>query len=254
MGHMKNKPFIFTLLSILCFIEPAIKVLYFKAITNFDFLVIFANLKARNTFMEVFDFWLVFPLAGMFIFKLRRWTYFAFMSVLGYVIYNIATYEKYTWPYNSDTPFMYNYVVAGLSLVVFTYFLFPQARKPFFDRRVRWWEPKTRYNVSFACKLHSRTLTFNSQILNISETGAFLQDSPYMKVGDQLGMEFNFLGQLITLPVEIVHRSASNGHAGFGVKFNFRTFSQSIRVMRVIRVIRNSHAIFNNSKDLKIVA
>lgn len=247
---MKNKPFIFTVLSILCLIEPVIKVLYFKAITQFDFFVILANLQARNSFMEVFDFWLVFPIAGLLIVKLRKWTYFAFMSVLAYVVYGILTYEKYTWPYNSDKPFMYNYVVAFAAMAVFVYFLFPQARQPFFDRRVRWWEPKTRYNVQFACKLHSQSLTFTSQILNISETGAFLQDSSYLKMGDRLQMEFHFLGQLIEVPIEVVHKAGS----GYGVKFVFQNFSQSLKMVRVIKVIRNSHAVFNNSKDLKIVA
>lgn len=252
---MKNKPFIFSLLSFLCLIEPAIKVLYFKAITHFDFIVILANLQARNSFLEVFDFWLAFPIAGLFILKLRKWTYFGFMSVLAYVIYKIATYEEYTWPYNSDSPFMYNYVVALMSLAVFVYFLFPKAREPFFDRRIRWWEPKTRYNVQFACKLHSNTLTFNSQILNISETGAFLQESSYLKVGDRLQLEFHFLGQVIEVPVEVVHhRSNTPGANGFGIRFIFRSLPQKFRMAKVIRVVRNSHAVFNNPKDLKIVA
>lgn len=251
---MKNKPLIFSLLSFLCLIEPAIKVFYFKAITQFDLMVILANLQTRNSFMEVFDFWLAFPIAGLLILKLRKWTYFAFMSMLGYVLYSIATYEQYTWPYNSDSPFMYNYVVAALSLAVFVYFLFPQARQPFFDRRIRWWEPKTRFNVQFSCKLHSRNLTFTTQILNISETGAFLRDSEYLKSGDHLNMEFNFLGQTIVVPVEVIHQSHSHGQSGFGVNFTFSSFSQSMKIVKVIKVIKNSHAVFNNSKDLKIVA
>lgn len=252
---MKNKPLIFSLLSILCLIEPVIKVLYFKAITHFDFLVILSNLKARDSFVEVFDFWLAFPIAGLLLLKLRKWSYFGFMSVLGYVIYKIATYEEYTWPYNSDSPFLYNYVVAFMSLGVFVYFLLPKAREPFFDRKLRWWEPKTRYNVQFSCKLHTSTLTFTSQILNISETGAFLQECSYLKVGDRLDMEFQFLGQTIEVPVEIIHhRSTAPGPQGFGIKFHFQSLPQKLKLIKVIRVVKNSHAVFHNSKDLKIVA
>ncbi len=251
---MKNKPLIFTVLSILCLIEPAIKVLYFKAITHFDFMVIFANLQARNSFMEVVDFWLIFPIAGMLILKLRKWTYFAFMGVLAYINYNIFTYEKYTWPYNSDSPFMYNYVVAILSVAVFAYFLSPKVREPFFDRRVRWWEPKTRYNVRIHCKLHSNNFAFPTEIINISQTGAFLLDSKYMKAGDQLQMEFNFLGQTIILPVEIIHKHTVQNQTGYGVKFNFNTLAQSMRMAKVINVIKKSHGMFKEEKIKDLAA
>lgn len=250
----KTKPFIFTFLSALCFIEPVMKILYFKAITHFDFLVILTNLQARNSFFEVFDFWLAFPIAGFLILKLRRWTYFGFMSILSYVLYKIATYEEYTWPYNSDSPFMYNYVVAGLALGVFVYFLFPKAREPFFDRRMRWWEIKERYNVQFSCQVHTKNLSFASQILNISESGAFLKENSYLRVGDELDIDFTFMGETLRLPLVVVHRSESEGRRGFGVSFRFSTIGQRLRMAKVVRVIRNSHAVFNNSKDLKIVA
>jgi PilZ domain len=241
---MKNKPFIFTVLSALCFIEPLIKVLYFKATTQFDFLVIFANLKARNTFMEVVDFWLIFPIAGLLILKLRKWTYFSFLAVLSYINYNIFTYEKYTWPYNSDSPFIYNYFVALMSLAVFVYFLFPGVREPFFDRRVRWWEPKKRYNVQITCKLQSSNLTFPSRIINISQSGAFVLDSKYLKVGDQLQMEFAFIGRTISVPVEVVNRHSIQNQIGFGLKFHFKTLKQSVSMMKVIKVLKKTQSEF----------
>jgi hypothetical protein len=244
---MKNKPLIFTVLSILCLIEPLIKILYFKAITHFDFVVILANLKARDSFIEVVDFWLVFPIAGLLITRLRKWTYFAFMGVLAYINYNIFTYEKYTWPYNSETPFMYNYVIALMTVAIFLYFLSAKVREPFFNRRLRWWEPKTRYCVQIICKLQSSNLTFPSQILNISQTGAFVEESKYMKVGDELNIEFNFLGQEISLPVEVIHKSLNNGVSGFGLKFKFSSFRQSVMMMRVINVMKKSQTEFKES-------
>ena len=250
---MKNKPLIFSILSVLCLIEPVIKVLYFKAITHFDFVVILSNLQERNTFREVVDFWLIFPIAGLLITRLRKWTYFSFMGVLAYINYNIFTYEKYTWPYNSDTPFMYNYVVALMSVAVFAYFLSPSVREPFFERRVRWWEPKARYNVQFPCKLQSSHLTFPTQIMNISQSGAFVQESKYMKIGDHLTMEFNFLGQTITVPVEVVHKHSSHNLVGFGLKFTFKSFRQSLAMTKVINVLKKSQSEFQDEK-IKLAA
>jgi hypothetical protein len=245
---MKNKPFIFTLLSVLCVIEPLIKVLYFKAATHFDFAIIFANLKARNTFFEVFDFWLVFPIAGLLIMKLRKWTYFAFLSLLSYIMYNITTYERYTWPYNSETPFFYNYFVVAMSASVFLYFLLPKTREPFFDRRVRWWESQQRHTVHINCKVHGPHLTFPGQILNISQTGAFLGESPYLKTGERLVLEFNFLGQVIEIPVEVIHHTNVKGQFGYGVQFKYRNFTQSLRMAKVMNVLKKSSALFNEAE------
>lgn len=230
---MKNKPLIFSVLSVLCLIEPMIKLFYFKYTTNFDFMVIIANVMARNTFREVMDFWLVFPIAGLLIMKLRKFTYFSFMGVLLYIIHNIVTYEKYTWPYNSDEPFIYNKIVALVAMGVFVYFLSPKARQPFFDRRVRWWEPKVRYTVNMNCKLDNGHLVFPSSIMNLSHSGAFIAHSPYLKVGDKLEIEFNFLSNTITLPLEVMNEHEILGHKGFGVKFNL-TYGQSLMMSRVM--------------------
>lgn len=240
-GAMKNKPLVFTIISLLCLIEPMIKILYFKAITHFDFVVIMTNLMTRDSFRDVFDFWLVYPLAGLLLIRLRKWTYFAFMSLLVYIVYNIMTYEKYTWPYNSDSPFMYHYAVVSMSVMVFMAFLLPGVREPFFDRRVRWWEPKTRYDVGINCSLKNESVIFNSEIINISMSGAFLKDSSYFKVGDKLELEFNFMGKEVSLPIIVIHKHNIHGRNGYGVKFNFKSFRQNVLMARIINIIKQSN-------------
>jgi len=237
---MKYKPLIFSIISILCMIEPLIKILYFKAITHFDFMVIMTNLITRNSFKDVFDFWLVYPLAGLLLFKLRKWTYFAFMSLLIYIVHSIMTYEKYTWPYNSDSPFMYHYVVVIMTMMVFMAFLLPGVWEPFFDRKVRWWEPKVRYAVGINCSLKNDMVIFPSEIINISLTGAFLKDSSYFKVGDKLDLEFNFLGKDVLLPVMVIHKHSIHGRHGYGVQFNFKSFKQNVMVAKIINILKQS--------------
>lgn len=202
--------------------------------------------------MEVVDFWLVFPVAGLLIMKLRKWSYFAFMSVLAYINWNIFTYEKYTWPYNSDTPFMYNYVVAIACLAIFAYFLSPKAREPFFEKRARLWEVKTRYNVHINCKLQSSNLTFPSTILNISQSGVFVEDSKYINIGDTLQIEFNFLGQIVSVPVQVMNKHKSGTVLGYGLQFKFSTFRQSVMMGKIIKVLKKSQTEFKD--ELKIAA
>lgn len=238
---MKQKPLLFTILMILCLIEPLIKIFYFKALTHFELPVIMANLMARTSIKEIFDFWLVFPLAGLALVKIRNWSYFVFLALLSYVIYSFVTYEAYTWPYNSATPFFYNQVVVVFSVLILVAFLIPQVRRPFFDKRVRWWEPKTRYIVNINCRVQGKNVVFPSEILDISKTGAFLRESSYFNIGDELAIEFKYLGMNFNLPVQVISQHVSRGQAGVGVRFLFISLRQNISVAKFIAALKASH-------------
>jgi hypothetical protein len=238
--RMRKKPFIFTLVSILCLIEPVFKILYFKATTGFDFSTILSNLLTRQSFFEVIDFWLIYPIAGIMILKLRKLNYYSFMGILVYIFYSIMTYEKYTWPYNSDTPFIYNYVVTLLSFGIFIYFLLPSTRRPFFDARVRWWEPMVRYNVQLPCFLSRGDLSFQGHILNISKSGVFIKDNSEVEVGDKIHLDLSAMGHNISLNIVVMNKHAMHGQLGFGAKFEFASLSERFRIRRLIAHIKDS--------------
>lgn len=237
---MRKKPLVFTLVSLLCVVEPLIKVLYFKVTTQFDFKVIIENLMARQSFFEVIDFWLIYPIAGLLILKLRKLNYYAFMSVLVYIFYSIATYEKYTWPYNSETPFFYNYILTALSFAVFLYFLLPSTRRPFFDSRVRWWEPMVRYNVFLPCTLSKSDLTFQANILNISKSGLFVEDHPEVQIGDELKVYLEAFGIKLDARIEVMNKHAINNRLGFGSRFKLDSIAQNFTVRSLISRIKRS--------------
>ena len=193
---MKEKPLIFKILLILFLIEPIIKIFYFKALTEFDYYVILSNLLSRTGLRDIFDFWLVFPIAGIALIKLRKWSYFIFISMMIYTIFSLMTYEKYTWPYNSETPFSYHYFIVGISIVSLILFLFPSIREPFFNKRLRWWETKTRFKTNIPCKIISSKGTFETKILNLSQSGAFLKDAYNFRSGEEA---YKYLGVAGTL-------------------------------------------------------
>ena len=227
------------------------KVLYFKAVTHFDFALILANLKAHEGFLEVVDFWLIFPVAGLLIMRLRKWTYFAFISVLVYNIFRMMTYEKYAWPYYSEQPFAYNYVVVGLSAAVIMYFLSPHVRKPFFDRRARWWETMKRHHVDLECKMRNEDSHFSSRILNVSKNGAFVEYSAFLPRGSIFMLRFELLGKAFDMPVEITSRHDYSGLNGYGVRFLFPSFKERFEMSRLIKSIKVSE---KPSQSLKLAA
>ncbi|MCE3014068.1 MAG: PilZ domain-containing protein [Proteobacteria bacterium] len=239
---MRKKPLVFTLVSLLCIVEPLIKILYFKVTTQFDFDVIIQNLLARESFLEVIDFWLIYPLAGLLILKLRKINYYAFMSVLVYIFYSIATYEKYTWPYNSDKPFVYNYVITALSFAVFLYFLLPSTRRPFFDSRVRWWEPMVRYNVYLPCTVSKSDLTFKANVLNISKSGLFIEDHDKVQIGDLLNIYLEAFGIKLNATIEVMNKHTLNNKIGFGARFRLDSIGQNLTVRSLISKIKRSQS------------
>jgi hypothetical protein len=89
--------------------------------------------------------------------------------------------------------------------------------------------------------LKGEKLIFASEILNISKSGAFLKDSAYFKEGEKLELEFTFMGNLIILPIEVIHKHTIRGRDGYGVKFNFLTFRQSLLVSKIIKMIKETH-------------
>lgn len=237
---MRNKPLIFQLISVLFFLEPAIKILYFKASTHFDFYTVMMNIFARNGFRDVFDFWFVFPVAGVLLLKLRKWTYFAFLGIMGYLIFSILTYERYTWPYNSDSPLFYHYFIIILAIFTSAYFLVPDVRAPFFDRKIRWWETKPRYRAVIPAKITGNKITFHSEIMNISQTGAFLQDSEHLSPGDVVSLTFESQGLLMEIPVKVVSRHVISSTPGVGVQFFPTSLGQKIQMFRLISRISNN--------------
>ncbi len=237
---MRNKPFIFQLLSVLFLLEPAIKILYFKASTHFDFVTVFENILSRTSFREVFDFWIVFPVAGLMLWKLRKWTYFAFLAVMSYLIFSILTYEKYTWPYNTDKPLLYHYFIIVVTLLTVAYFLIPKVREPFFNKNLRWWESKPRYRIAIPTKVTGNKITFQTEIINISQTGAFLKDNNLLAPGDVISLSFESEGLMMEVPVKVISRHVIASTPGYGVQFFPTSFSQKFQLVRLIGRIRTN--------------
>jgi hypothetical protein len=235
---MKHKPLIYKFLSLLFLIEPLIKILYFKAATKFEFQVIFENLGTRTSPRDLFDFWLIFPIGGLALIKIRKWSYFVFLFVLAYLVFSFFTYESYTWPYYSDSPLMYHYAVVFLSLVIFIIFLIPDVREPFFNKNIRWWDTKTRYTADIKCKLLGKGEAIDGQILNISQSGAFLEQSAPIAIGDKLTMDFEFEGIHMVLPFKVVSKHSVGKYQGFGVEFQLGSFLDKVKLVRFLNRLK----------------
>jgi hypothetical protein len=236
---MKHKPLIFILIALFHIVEPLIKITYFKLTTPFSFSTIVSNIAQISTAREIFEFWFLFPIAGLALIGVKRWSYPVFVGAQLYSIYSHLTYEQYTWPYVSQVPFISSLVLLFINALVIIYFALPDVRKPFFDRSVRWWETRTRYNMQLP-------LTFNftgkkdlidSHILNISQTGAFINYKGVAEIGSTVQVNLSYKDYNLSIEGEVRAQHTFMGERGIGVHFHFNNIWENLFVRRMVKEI-----------------
>ncbi|MBT3981485.1 MAG: PilZ domain-containing protein [Bacteriovoracaceae bacterium] len=238
---MRKRPFFFVFLTIVHLIEPLIKIFYFKALTHFSWDTIFQNLMSLDSPKLIFDFWFVFPLAGWALFGVKKWSYPLFLSLQFYSVLNHVFYQKYAWPYVSETPFLTNYLILFCNVSIIVYFLIPSVRKPFFDPKVRWWETDNRYSCTIPCTLTDTKTgqSISCHILNISTTGVFTSqvfDSTEEQGTVKIQIHHGDTELLLSGKTMNIHRYKNTN--GTGIKFDFTNIWEKIAVLNFVSKIK----------------
>jgi len=248
---MKKRPLLFVLLGILHLLEPIGKLLYFKWDTGLDWNIIIDNLAQMEGFKNIFDFWMLFPLGGIALLMVKAWTYPLFVGVQVYSVINHLLYEKYTWPYLSERPFLGAILLLSFNLLIIIYFSLPMVRRPFFDRRMRWWESRPRYGGEIPCLVELTGLhkSFTSKIFNISEGGAFVEKVPGLSLGETVKIKFSLHNFSFDLTGKIVNSHQINAIDGFGLQFFFTNTSERADIKKFIKELKKT---FKNSFSLEM--
>ncbi len=246
---MKKKPLLFITIATLHFIEPLIKILYFKATTPFSYTTILSNIFSISGPKELFEFWLLFPIGGLALMGVKKWSYPVFVGVQVYSIYSHLTYQSFNWPYVSQIPFLSSLALLVINILIIGYFLLPSVREPFFNKGMRWWETKTRFHCHIPClaTLFSQR-TAECEILNISETGAFLNVRDFVEIGSMIQLDFKYNEHIIKIDAHIASHHSFNHEKGLGVRFKFNNIWEHLAVRRMIKAIAKD--IKNESSDM----
>lgn len=245
---MKTKPIFFKIICCLFLIEPLVKLAYFKITTDFSLTLILSNSLARNSFIDIFSFWLAFPLAGLCLIKLRNWTYFIFLYLLIFNSYVILTYERYTWPYNSDAPFLYNYMLSVVAIIIMATFLLPVIREPFFNDKLRWWETRKRFKLQIPGSIFDDIESSDVWIENMSYTGVLLKTTSKLEIGEEVILSWKYEGFTLSMPVKIVRQHDSEG-VTFGGHFHDLSFQAKIELYRFILYLEKLNGTQNTNED-----
>ena len=236
---MKQKPLLFIIIAIAHLIEPLIKLLYFKFTTPFGFGKIINNVSQIQGPVEFFEFWLLFPIGGLALLGVKKWSYPIFVMVQ---IYNIAShllYKSYTWPYVSKTPFLSAIALLFINTLIIVYFALPDVRRPFFDKKLRWWESRTRYqlHMPISISLNNPDIYHNVEILNISQSGAFINYKGVIENGQILNLNISYKQFNIHLKGVKVSDHSFHGEKGVGIKFKFENIWENLYVRKLVKQV-----------------
>lgn len=233
---MRNRPIIFNIIFVLMIIEPLLKILSFKLTTGFDWVTVLDNISKLEGAKNFFEFWLLFPLGAIALIKIRKWSYALFIGVQLYSVITLLTYKSYNWPYLAKTPLLSTIIVLGLNIGLILYFLLPDTRRPFFDKKERWWEPKTRFKCYLIAVINfgKSSPIFNCTIHNISQTGMFISGPSELMRESIITIDFKLLDESFSFEGEIVSRHETDHVDGHGVKIKLRGIKDYLAIRKVI--------------------
>lgn len=247
---MYKKPLLFIILACAHLLEPLIKVIYFKATTSFSFGTVISNIAQIQTTREIFDFWFLFPIGGLALISVKKWSYPIFVSVQAYSIYAHLTYEKYTWPYISEVPFASSLALLFMNVLIIAYFALPDVRRIFFDKSMRWWETRKRYAIRIPVSFHLDGLrqTFNCHLLNISQTGAFINSNLDLEQDANIIMTISYKRLKIKVRCIVKSRHSFQDEQGLGIKFKFSNIWENLHIRKIVKEISNDVKEYEKKK------
>ena len=256
---MKNRPLILVILSLLHFCEPLLKIFYFKTKTHFDLMMILNNLTTYNieNIKGLFDFWFVFPIGGIALITVRKWSYPLFITVQIYSVLTHITYQKFAWPYFAETPFYSSFALLIMNTLLIIYVSLPEVRQLFFNKSMRWWETRIRHTLQLPITIwHNNPQKLEkASLMNISDTGAFLHYNKEVELGDIINLNISFLDQHVTVKGLVVRNQFQDGAKGFGVRFTHKTplSISKFKIRSLVRMVKiylkNKEKINNKIND-----
>jgi hypothetical protein len=231
---MNRKPLLLRIFSTLLILEPVIKIILLSVQTEFHPM----HIASRGLSLDaigLFNFWLLFPLAGVLLIKLNPYTFIAYFVVQIYSLIFHLSYESYTWPYLSELPHLSSVLLLSINIILTLYILLPKTRELFFNQNLRWWERGSRFSVDRPCFVFADGNELKGHLDNISHSGALISCSEKLPMETTVDLEFELLDEPFKLKAKIV-REVYNTQltTGHGVQFEFPNALSALKLKIIL--------------------
>jgi hypothetical protein len=163
-------------------------------------------------------------IVGVGIYSVHKWGWYFFLAhAVGVVINNFLIHQRYP-PYPLELMVVSNIVL--LSLV--GYFVWSNVRAPYFNPRLRWWEPKERVRAQYNAAIKGPFGEMTGETLDFSESGAFVKlNHDQIAIGSTVQLRLDFASQKVSSDAEVVWKADAQGDRPKGVGLKYINMSRA---------------------------
>jgi hypothetical protein len=239
---MPRKPWIVKLITVSLVLVPIVALcLVYYSVKKMGFQV---------TTALFIDLWILSAasvVAAFGIWRVRPWGFILFFIFALLVVSADVTHIIK----NPKTLNFWDFIDVTLVSLGIIFILQRQARAPYFNPKIRWWERPERHKIDLNATLIVADKTIESQLLDISESGCFI-DTPHMfSSGDAATLKLSYEQNTFQSPVRVIRTSTTP--KGVGLMFVETTDLNSKEIRKIIKGLKknlNSQGKNRNSPAL----
>ncbi|OFZ19024.1 MAG: hypothetical protein A2X94_12160 [Bdellovibrionales bacterium GWB1_55_8] len=235
---MRKRPIGIVILAIVHLVAPLFFIIYAATaigISPFGYAKILSELPLSSKV----EFYLLSPIAGLAIYRVRPWSYPIFLFAVG-----LTAFRYYQ--YHTAFPHLLSiWVLAGVFLadiLVVSYFFTPTILSAYFNARMRWWESKPRYVAKIECEVRDGQAVITGATEDISVGGCFLRTEGTLGSGEVIGLHFEHGAMSFDLKARVVYCGGER-RPGYGLHFIEVTFKVRRQLGQLIRKLKRSGAM-----------
>lgn len=249
MRMFKNTNKIILVLALFLICEPLLRLLSFKASTGMNWELLWDNIVENGnvSFYRFSEFWILTPLAGIFLLTVTRISFFAYALLTTHKFYSLVTYEAYEWPYFSETPHLGAILIISINILFVLILFWPLVKKYLLSYYLKdIWDARGRYECNYGASLfiNGQRESYRGYIKNISTGGVLF--NLYDGAGDKLRVNDQGLivievdqKEYISLEIRLVNTSISEHCDYFGMEFTNLDPRMSLVIMNIVMDLRS---------------
>ena len=229
------------------FIEPFSKLTFYSVFFSMNPLEIISIEITEGSPRHIFEYFFLFPIAGVAIFAVKKWSLSVFLGVEFWVFISNLPYLQELYTTQQYLLFSFFIIFAVLNVTVVSYLLIPAVHVAYLDPKIRWWEAKPRYTINAECSIDKNDNV--ATIRDISENGVFISSKNDLEIGSEVNLCFKveraaarLTKDELSIRAKVVHHFSVDNHPGYGARFTLVSRADRGIIRKMIRALDASNA------------
>jgi hypothetical protein len=240
-----------------CFFEPFSNLFMNSRLSHVTAKQYFNYFIHQHDWLSMFYLFALPVVMGASVYLMKKWSFWVFTAGASWMLI-----ENFAQVKTGDMPLWIAITMYLGNLGFVGYFLIPQVKAPFMNPRLRWWETKPRFYVSWPCRLNFEgSDNVGGRVEDFSEGGVFVsfeRTVDAFQTGVVIPLRFGVrtgdVDELLTVESKIVFsRPVGNGR-GYGFQFVDRSPELRKKIKVVARDLKKKGVQYRGSGETTIQA